>query len=688
MSAYTDIINSTDDLLDVPKTTTTAKEALRIADSEWMSDISVIRSSELSAEDARNRYFTTVDNKVTDTSVGGAIGCNPKPSFCRYTDPPRPGRLLGRNRASTLDEGGNYGMGTAYSLMFDDTEHIAHFTAGFPKFANAFDFYSKAIDRQSSYIANTGRPSSAYTAASWVTTSLLIIAFPVPALFAIGLGFLGKVVFGDSTGKFYTMKEGMHVYWGSVNTLTTIAATEEKIVHPSLMRDKPGIIGTPLQIDTELLDSLRSKFPNLITKTNYIDVYAIINRGQIRVNRMLHLEREAIANGSLDPRDYYGRLRTRMTKPKELKFADWLDEVLKIGGDYGSKPATPPTEKLEPGDNRYDYNDDGSVKATAAEKASTNSIGEYIDSTIRGGVRHASFRVSNVIKPSDNFSNSYKEIPAKEKFNAMATGARDIRFSLSNGNIMGETIAEIGAGFLKVVAGTLDTATLGVSNVISAMITGGKIEMPKMWDASTVDIPSYTLEIDIPTPYNNGLSRVFNAYIPINMLLGLALPIATGRASHTSPPLVSLYIQGVCDVKMGMVTGLKLERATANLPYAVNMKPLGFKATVTVTDFNDSINMPVNSSVFGAFKMALDEGNYINNYMATLAGRDLNTSMNALPKIKLRAARALAVLDTITSSSYWGTQIGSTPIGSIIGAITPEVGKDTISQSQSSSSIR
>jgi hypothetical protein len=81
-------------------------------DSEWIKASFLVSSLDMAeGKDTENMYWSTADLKLGDTRMGGTIGVNARPSFTRYADTRRAGRLQGRNEVTVGDVGGNYGYG-------------------------------------------------------------------------------------------------------------------------------------------------------------------------------------------------------------------------------------------------------------------------------------------------------------------------------------------------------------------------------------------------------------------------------------------------------------------------------------------------------------------------------------------------------------------------------------------------
>jgi len=259
---------------------------------------------------------------------------------------------------------------------------------------------------------------------------------------------------------------------------------------------------------------------------------------------------------------------------------------------------------------------------------------------------------------SESFSNSVGTIGTMDTINSVASTARNMKFNLSGGNIAGETVKDILSAGKNVLSGALDSVTFGLSNVIQTLTGNSFVDIPKKWESSDMSLPSITYTMQLRRTYNTPLSAIRDELIPFAMMLNAVLPMATGRASHTSPYLCELFCKGVQHIKLGMVTSVTMTRATGNLGFDKLKRPLGIDISFTVTDLSTIMTAPVNNSIFDIFNVAMEDDTPLNRYLSVVASRDLLTSKYMIPKAKLRASRLLMQFDQAISPHAWGMRTG------------------------------
>lgn len=360
-----------------------------------------------------------------------------------------------------------------------------------------------------------------------------------------------------------------------------------------------------------------------------------------------------------------GRVVSSVTE-KGRKKTDDLDADTEILGKSMSEQEARTELSLD--SNNFKANEDGTYNYTPNQgdasilqniKDWLGNAGEYFDSAFRGGGSYAIFNVDYQGSASDSISNSYSDIDTGGFLNSVSQGARHMKFNLAGGNIFGglqETLTKEVAGF---ISGAVEGVSYGLSNVVRTLLGGGYVDIPKKWDDSDIQLHSSSYTIDLVAPYGNIYSQIQNVYLPLAMLLAGSLPLATGKASYTSPFLCSLFNKGVQEIKLGMITSLSIERGTSNLPFTRNKRPLGIKVSFTVTDFSNLMAAPVKAGIIDSiFDFSLEDDTPFGRYIGVLCSRDLYSSKYLLPKLKKKLSRLRMALSQSASSAAMGMRIG------------------------------
>ena len=451
-------------------------------------------------------------------------------------------------------------------------------------------------------------------------------------------------------------------------------------------------------------------------KTHYLDIYAVVVKPQLRYIKYLERRQKALeaASESVQPMldDEGGVItppsfsqkgedqRSQDLPTSLMNFQSYLDDYIK-GPDSPwtdqdesfkipdmANQATTEDNKDAGGGGPTGANDEAykdQIKSVLADTDEGNSKRSHnptafrhnfhdeesdsffnkflksIQSTIHDGAQHAIFQVEYMGSVSESFSNDTGEIQSGSMLKAAANGMRDMKFSLAGGNMgMGFDLGSVIGAVKDFAIGGLNSITFGLGNVISTLLGDQYIDMPKIWTDSSVSLPGAQFNIKLRTPYGNVFSRYQNLYIPLSMLLAGTLPLSTGPASYTSPFLCSMHCQGINNIKLGMITSLQITRGTTNLPYTRSSRPLGIDVSFTVTDFSNIVTAPVSSSIFAdIFMSGYDDEGPLGRYIATIAGRDIQTFKYYSNRLGRRLARIGANIESALSPYRWGVGTGN-----------------------------
>jgi hypothetical protein len=137
--------------------------------------------------------------------------------------------------------------------------------------------------------------------------------------------------------------------------------------------------------------------------------------------------------------------------------------------------------------------------------------------------------------------------------------------------------------------------TMGLSNVLAGLVYGGKLRMPKTWSDSSSDFGDrHQFRIQLRSPYGDSVSQFINLYIPLAFILAGALPMSIGSSAYGSPFLCSAFQKGVCDIQLGMITDVQIERNVGNMGMNDDRRPLGIDVILGITDLDSHASASVN----------------------------------------------------------------------------------------------
>lgn len=621
--------------------------------------------------DGVNRNWSSVDNKFTDTRLGGNLGINARPQFTHYADIVAKGRLAGRKPVSLSNTGGNYGMGRFYGEAIDDNTHRVYMRFGVPQFNSLLRFFSGSFDPNLTSLARTGRGLSVwYTAGNIIGTIVFVKAFPVLGSIIL-IGRLLKNLFTNQTGKFYTMKPTMHLYWSTVNSLVNNIAINKGLFPRTMQAETPDQkIGETYKPDQAFLDAMHRLMPDTFNSNYGYDMFATANRAQRVANQIM--EDDYRKYDQTTDGNYTGfARRENQTKVSDPAGGGVVNDLMRfiegnlekaLWGIESMKARAEPAAGINPDTGETDL-------------SHINTFSNYLEAEFKAGAQFAIFNVESVSSVQESFSNQTTESDLAQKLNGISSDIRSARFSFADGNISDDWVTSAITGAIgsatDFVSGLASGATGGLFDAVKGLMGSGFIDIPKHWQSSSASLPEVSYTMKLIRPYGNIISEMQNIHIPLAMILAGGLPLSTGKASYTSPFLCQLFDRGIMQTRLGMIKNISVSRGTANLPFTNRGNVTSIDVTFTVEDLSSLMHMPISNGSLFQSDMSADDDNLLQDYLAVLAGMDVYSQVFMLPKAKIRIARTLRSLDKITSPAYWASFIHEETTSGLLSYIMP-----------------
>jgi hypothetical protein len=664
------------------------KETPTLTDDELLNGSLIVDLDNLTddTEDlSRQAYFKNVaDTEFMDSSLGGHIALGMPYAFTRHADVPRMGILAGRQDYVKNKYALNLGMSRAYAEMFqiNSKSRILVLEFGKPKFRSMFAFFSGSVDFGKAIIANEGRTTFWYNLG--LTAGTVGAFLTMPALSAIY--FISKLInkiipFTDD--RYYTFKPDMHNYLQTANTILTQFQIERGLVKssfdPTKTKESTNRYGVNVNIDTSYIEEFANLMPDVYHKDYGLDIYKIIARPQLIMNNLLKQEEDILNSGkshviiAQNPNlDGFKEAIDKLTSIGSMK-----KNVDKDGREVVDSSQVPTSLDAGEIDEYKDADSNGQKKILPHDlDAWSSDFKDYMDVVKHYGMENISLYVDYTGPSEISFTNEVGDIPAKSVINNIGSASRDVRFSLSGGNIINDFVDEAGKAVRDIAAGTLNGATFGLSNVIMGLIGGGYLSFPKMHKGSSVTLPSHNFKIRLGGPYGNPLSLSMDIDVISSLLFASVLPLSTGNASYTSPPLCRAFMRGVLDIDFGMVTSLSY-KAGDGAGRNMYGQPLEVEISFTITDFSDVATAPVNNGILGVFGGEINDQDVLAKFIRSMGGRSYSNSRYIVKGALYKLAAIEKQLNDIQNPAKWATMIGDSIIGDIakIGEVKNSVTK-------------
>lgn len=645
-------------------------------DESWVRRAFLVSDKNLSAIDHRNSMWSDAALKFVDTTIGGNYAINPPPQFTRFCDVPLPSKTRQGD-----------GIGPYYSEAIDDNSQIVHFRMGEARFNSLATFYSAAYNPEVALAGRTGRLNKVFfeigRAAGFIVS---IMSFKLLAVRALAEGY--RLMMGAPKSRYYYHTPTMHTYWGAVTTILNQLTVNRGIV-PRVGGDSTEFLNDDYRFTENDLAKMNAALPDVFRKDGGIDVYAVANKSKRMYRRQreklrMMLERENINNIDLTSLVRRFEEESKMVDGSVKRgFHDYLDswyetELSKPSGDVLADDITTEVETAEAA-----YSTSGFRKAL-----------EFFQAEADDGGMFATFRVNYTGSISESFSNSVGESEIQGKLNSMVSSARNINFSIAGGNIAGGVGAAVDA-VKSMVQGGLDSIGLGG---LAAIGGAAFFDIPKVWEQSVASMPRSNYTIRLTSPYGNPISQLFNIYMPMAMLLAMALPKSTGKQSYTSPFLIEYYDQGRAQSRLGMIDSMSFTRGTSSLGFNKDGHALAIDVSFSIVDMSSIMHMPISmginpakdlfnavvggavggvagaavggvvgaaagAGIGAALKTGLDSGFFdddtvYSDYLAVLAGMGVNDQIYTSRKLKLALTRKLMNWKSWSSISNMSSYMG------------------------------
>lgn len=626
----------------------------------------------LSDQDKANRNFSTATLKYTDSSLGGNTVINPPPQYTRYADIRSKGIFANTQEVSTHTPKAYapLGMGRYYSEAIDDNKQVIHLRFGIPSYNSLTQFFTGFYSGKLAAAARAGRFTDNMVQ-NFFSFAGNLVGLAIAPLFLIPIAVM---MLGDAvryfanwpTSKFYTMKPVMPLYWNAVTSMVNQMAVNSGLsAFVDTNQSKTvGKGGDAANLGSNSAMNMVGHFlpKGLIASNGTIDVYAMANRAsrlEIDYSRRLSKAFDAAAGSK---QSYFDILRNfaNTTKDgggfdqKQPNLASYLSNFIEKLGNWNK--ASSDDDTVEKDIRSTESKDaDGNYQAPSNVQDFLN----YFNSNLNDGSEWASFRVDYTGPVNESFSNSVAESSLASKINSMSSTNREIRMNAADGNLGG------GAG---VLADALKGFVSGVAEVIhvdglAALAGSAFVDIPKHWDTSSAKLPQSTYTMTLISPYGNPVSQLFNIWIPLSMLLAGALPLATGKQSHTAPFLCELHDRGRCMTRLGIIDNLTITRGTSNLGFNNDAKALAVEVSFSVLDLSGVVAMPIQPGFSISEKIGglFDGDNAFNDYLMTLSSMKLGDTIYRVPMLKYQINRAAADMGSFFSASHFASYLASLP---------------------------
>lgn len=612
-------------------------------DKDWIRAAVIAPRYVSAATRSSNRRYPDDGEIFLDTTPGGNLSVNPRPQMTPTAD----------LRMKTLAHN-SLGMGRKYADKYQNSRQRAIFQFGVPKYNSLSKFLGRFYNPHMATLVNRGETSFAYTLGAGLA---FLVTFPLQAYFAVEklVSKIGSFLSNVPSNKFYYMKPTMSLYWNTVTAMFNSILVNMGILQASYKE------GDQIKALTKQeVQNIVRALPDIFTQGSdgelgAVDVYAMATRAQ-RLNNANQEALHAIAsNGNLSEEDFIKRVRdvlsSRRTSAPDTKYPKYGEYFNEFMNHKSNRVSEVKTKEEKRNEDEYIFPD-------------PTSFSDYLKGELSDGSAFVSFEVDTV-QPNESWSNSVTDSSLAEKLKGANKQAKDVKASLAGGNVLGETAQSVTTALTDFVTGAADQ--VGLSGIFGIM-GNAYVDIPKIWDDSSVQLTSTTFKTRLQTNYGNKLCVAIDLYLPLCMLIAAISPRSTGLNSYSSPFLCSVFMEGVTEAQLAIFESLNVTRFVGEVGMTVDSLPTAIDVEWSVLNLDSIMHMPIVQSLGDNFNH-FDEPSAFTNYLAALSGLSLYDRFYVGPRIKLAWGKTLQNFESWTSASAMAQWSATTIPGKMLSGI-------------------
>ena len=271
---------------------------------------------------------------------------------------------------------------------------------------------------------------------------------------------------------------------------------------------------------------------------------------------------------------------------------------------------------------------------TVADKAASVATSLYATIT---NMQYVRFCVDPTSGFTENYNNETGTSMLKGAFDNGSDVLKEVSFIINSGGA-----GENADGFKELINSATDSLSnaLNGNNVTSILsrllnltgnvIKGSNVIMPDIYKSSSRPT-SYQFTVHLKAPYGNKLGIYMDNLVPLMHLVCLAIPKQSTANTYDSPFLVKAFMDGVCNINLGMITDLQVNKTVSEQSWTVDGMPNEIDVAFTITDLYSDLTMsPQENPILFLNNTSLIE------YLANTCGMSLVT-----PKISSKIGMAI-----------------------------------------------
>lgn len=661
-----------------------SKEEEKIRSSGYYSDVKYSdallpdRTSKLTNDDAAilglDPLYTRPNQSTTEIGGNDAINCYWQFNWDDDIVPP----MLSAHPTQISPHTG--GLGRVYSEMINNNQQLLCISVGVPKYARLLRFYSNLFSRQLSDLNTTG-DSFSKSLGRLVGSGLAVVGSLVVAPWRFVMG-IANWISDDKITKYIDFHESMVLYYRYVNSILIELAVSMGLM-PKFFDDN--------SLDKENKDGVNPSTNGSITNIAWSTLVPSMTPEEALSSKMMPIFKGGFDIFKIlsirDSRQHARNGDPKVVGPSADAFIKGMESVLRTFEDEDG--------------NTIEHYETMVNKDVMAEENKNNGVDPYAQSwpdlwnafwgraeaTWTGADKFVSFKLEKSTDSSETISNQTTENPVQSTINQFSDSSRQGRNWIGGSAydqvtrgiesaipLLGGVITS-GMDLVKGVVQGVTSKLPAISGPIAIVGGDAKVDIPEVWQSTSFS-KSYSFNINLRAPYGDPYTIFQTVYIPLIMLITMALPRAAGSGSYQQPFVVRAYSKGMFAIPFGIIDSMTIRRGASEFGWSKGRLPTVVEVNFSIRDLSPFMIMAMDmgATLLEPWNMITNifaENTNFQEYIMTLSGMGLTERLLLSNHIKRRFTVMMKQIRSKFTVEHIATTMADTNFGRIIGALSP-----------------
>ena len=205
------------------------------------------------------------------------------------------------------------------------------------------------------------------------------------------------------------------------------------------------------------------------------------------------------------------------------------------------------------------------------------------------------------VDPSSGFTESYSNETGtsmlKSAFDNSSDMLKEVAFLVNSGGSeeIGDNLTTLANAATDTISQSLNgnnvTSILSrILNLTGNVVKGENVIMPDIYKSSSRPT-TYSFTVHLKAPYGSKFGLYMDNLVPLMHLICLAIPKQATANTYSSPFLVKAFMDGVCNINLGMITDMQVNKSVSEQSWTVDGMPNEIDVCFTIADLYSDLSM-------------------------------------------------------------------------------------------------